>query len=665
MWILSRFLWGEPISDSIFKSAKDLLADKVFGMHEGSEGSEGMEGSEGRKGNKGSKQEEKSLTAALFSSSSSPSSSARVPTQEEKAILQALTRLQSKEESGDGFGSFLPKVPLHVLDSTVVVPLLPSAKFGAELATHLRSLLISSSSSFISSSSSSPPSPSSFFKSFDQCVGRLIDVKSVGHKLSIDPKHPNLSSISMYRILYSTEDRGKLYYATAMLVLSQSMWKPDQKLSKKEGGEGGGGTGDEEKDQNKDQNKNMNKKSKQKPPIHAKLSKVLVWCHATTGIQYNCAPSNLSAELFLGSIPGVAKFLAEGYVILAPDYLGLGLNPSYSVESTTSINEDLRKYWNITTPPVHPYLIGKPLAKAVCHAIQAVCSRTQTENPWQLPSDVILFGHSEGGYAVIWTAKLFSSLLGKNCPEVKLQGSVVSAPATDLSRMVEAKMNTVAGKIISSYGIYSWVKYYAHCKTTSIPSSSSFSSSSSSPSSPSLPFRIQNKKGKEVEAEAEAEQGQRAGEGGKEESEQDENEDENEQDSCYKLKVKDIIHERYIPVTKRISESCVLTFMQTLEVGLPASILSNSWYKKKPTETPGWKELLLENTPDSKGLTGPMLFVQGNLDDLVPPDITRNFVYKIVQSGNTRAVLAVYNKCDHFNVTSACLGEVLSWIQKL
>jgi hypothetical protein len=65
--------------------------------------------------------------------------------------------------------------------------------------------------------------------------------------------------------------------------------------------------------------------------------KVVVWAHGTTGVADQCAPSRNATNIYIQDM--INKFLAAGYVVVAPDYEGLGepsgreLHPFLNVKS--------------------------------------------------------------------------------------------------------------------------------------------------------------------------------------------------------------------------------------------------------------------------------------------------------------------------------------------
>lgn len=125
---------------------------------------------------------------------------------------------------------------------------------------------------------------------------------------------------------------------------------------------------------------------------------VLAWAHGTWGISDKCTPS-LSSSFFT-STPALQEMIARGYVVVAPDYAGLG------------------------TKPVHPYLIGPSAAHSVLDAVRAARAIAEAG----AASRFAVWGESQGGHASLWTGQLARSY----APDLTLTGVAAAAPPTDL-----------------------------------------------------------------------------------------------------------------------------------------------------------------------------------------------------------------------------------------
>ncbi|MFW1744849.1 alpha/beta fold hydrolase [Acinetobacter guillouiae] len=138
---------------------------------------------------------------------------------------------------------------------------------------------------------------------------------------------------------------------------------------------------------------------------------IVAWAHGTAGVADECAPSkNL---LITTSILGVDKstynmiesFVKAGYVVVAPDYEGLG---------EPSGNE------------MHPFLHVKSAAYSVTDAVVATKSwlGNKASNKWAV------LGHSQGGHAALATAQYAARA------NMDYRGAVATAPANNL-RLIE------------------------------------------------------------------------------------------------------------------------------------------------------------------------------------------------------------------------------------
>lgn len=136
--------------------------------------------------------------------------------------------------------------------------------------------------------------------------------------------------------------------------------------------------------------------------------KIVVWTHGTVGVANNCAPS-------LQPINDNFKVLAQslldaGYVIVAPDYEGLGQQR------------------------IHPYLNLKSEADAAIYAVNAL----KAANPDDFQGDWMVVGQSQGGQAAIGTAEYAND-------DPYFKGAVAGAPASSLDYII----GTVAPKALT------------------------------------------------------------------------------------------------------------------------------------------------------------------------------------------------------------------------
>jgi acetyl esterase/lipase len=161
-------------------------------------------------------------------------------------------------------------------------------------------------------------------------------------------------------------------------------------------------------------------------PAPAGGRNVIAWAHPTSGVVQACAPSLMPDND--GMIWGLPDMLAQGYVVVATDYPGLG------------------------TPGIHPYLIGISEARAVLDSVRAARAlpRTGASNRFAV------WGHSQGGHAALYTGEIAASY----APELKLVGVAAAAPATYLAELFDADKATSTGKELTAMTIYSWSKLY-------------------------------------------------------------------------------------------------------------------------------------------------------------------------------------------------------------
>jgi acetyl esterase/lipase len=153
---------------------------------------------------------------------------------------------------------------------------------------------------------------------------------------------------------------------------------------------------------------------------------IVDWAHPTTGIVSHCAPSE--ANLFFQQVQGLRDFVSRGYIVAATDYPGLG------------------------TPGPHPYLVGISEGRAVLDIARA--ARTLPDS--DAGRRVALWGHSQGGQAVLYAGELARGY----APDLDVVGVAAAAPATDLGTLLSDDMATSGGKNLLAMTLWSWARVY-------------------------------------------------------------------------------------------------------------------------------------------------------------------------------------------------------------
>lgn len=126
---------------------------------------------------------------------------------------------------------------------------------------------------------------------------------------------------------------------------------------------------------------------------------IVAWAHGTTGVADACAPSQQGLK---GNEYFIAKLLAAGYAVVAPDYEGLG-EPSGK--------------------ELHPFLNLKSEAYSITDAVVAASKNlgNTTEKRWAV------VGHSQGGQAALGVAQYASRA------QLNYKGAIAVAPASFLN----------------------------------------------------------------------------------------------------------------------------------------------------------------------------------------------------------------------------------------
>ncbi|WP_151810869.1 alpha/beta hydrolase family protein [Acinetobacter bereziniae] len=158
---------------------------------------------------------------------------------------------------------------------------------------------------------------------------------------------------------------------------------------------------------------------------------IVVWAHGTTGVADDCAPSvnTLTIPGFFG--PGdptikdmIDSFVKEGYVVVAPDYEGLG-EPG--------------------DKELHPFLNVKSEAYSITDAVVATKSwlRDKVSNKWAV------VGHSQGGQAALGAAQYAARA------NMDFKGAVAVAPASNLKMidsLIQFKLEGLSNDVLDDQG---------------------------------------------------------------------------------------------------------------------------------------------------------------------------------------------------------------------
>ena len=142
---------------------------------------------------------------------------------------------------------------------------------------------------------------------------------------------------------------------------------------------------------------------------------IVVWAHGTTGVADACAPSK--AALTDSTKDLISKLLAAGYVVVAPDYEGLG------------------------TSGIHPFLNVKSEAFSITDAVVATRNYLSQRN-LLTSKKWLTVGHSQGGHAALSAAQYASRA------QLDYKGTVAVAPASNLGFILVAGEQAVANATI-------------------------------------------------------------------------------------------------------------------------------------------------------------------------------------------------------------------------
>jgi uncharacterized membrane protein HdeD (DUF308 family)/acetyl esterase/lipase len=157
-------------------------------------------------------------------------------------------------------------------------------------------------------------------------------------------------------------------------------------------------------------------------------TEVIAWAHGTTGVDQTCAPTVLEDPFEAGAFFALDRVLDEGWTLVASDYIGLG------------------------TAGPHPYLIGEGEGRSVLDAVRAARQLEELT----LADRTIVWGHSQGGHAALWTGILAPSY----APDVNVEAVAALAPASDLTGLLQGLETLPGGSVFATYMLEAYATHY-------------------------------------------------------------------------------------------------------------------------------------------------------------------------------------------------------------
>ncbi|MDQ7905684.1 lipase family protein [Phytohabitans sp. ZYX-F-186] len=156
---------------------------------------------------------------------------------------------------------------------------------------------------------------------------------------------------------------------------------------------------------------------------------VVLWTHGTEGADVACAPTLLpEPQPLIGPVAAMRQEIARGRVVVGPDYPGAGVRGRQS------------------------YLIGVDEGRSSLDAVRAA----RQLDGVSLAAQTVVWGHSQGGQAAIWTGILAPAY----APEVSIVGIAAAAPASDLPALVDSTLKTPLGQVLGTFVLRAYAETY-------------------------------------------------------------------------------------------------------------------------------------------------------------------------------------------------------------
>lgn len=149
---------------------------------------------------------------------------------------------------------------------------------------------------------------------------------------------------------------------------------------------------------------------------------VVGWAHGTSGTFGECAPSHMRSLLYQFAAPFTLAM--QGYVVVAPDYAGLGVNKDGEGQSIK-----------------HVPGVADSNANDLFYSVQAAQTAFK-----ELSQQFVLFGHSQGG-GIVWRAATRQATQ----PVKGYLGAIAASPVTPDDILIP-EATTIAIAILLAYG---------------------------------------------------------------------------------------------------------------------------------------------------------------------------------------------------------------------
>lgn len=165
------------------------------------------------------------------------------------------------------------------------------------------------------------------------------------------------------------------------------------------------------------------------PATSGGRTRVFAWAHGTQGLDQSCLPSENPAANIWGPMPGGIQTVAWGSLTTKRSGTAAAGQLQYAVDQG----------WIVATAdyqPVDTYVIGRVAGANVLDSVRAARQLAAKEfaATANLPSDLVVVGHSQGGHAALWAGQLadpYFAATGTTSDQIRLRGVEALAPAAN------------------------------------------------------------------------------------------------------------------------------------------------------------------------------------------------------------------------------------------
>jgi pimeloyl-ACP methyl ester carboxylesterase len=129
----------------------------------------------------------------------------------------------------------------------------------------------------------------------------------------------------------------------------------------------------------------------------------------------------------------------------------------------------------------------------------------------------------------------------------------------------------------------------------------------------------------------------------------------------YGLPITSVADPNAVRTIDEVNRSCLTDFADLMDIASADSELAKRFLARDPLKAPDWSQLIAENSMFNLSAGIPVLILQGELDQIVKPAVTVQFVRTTCRN-RMPVKLTMIKKKGHGGAAKASVGEAVGWM---